>query len=197
MIPFHAFEKRAFVDYLVAITPISIAVFVAVIGYLQWRTAEKKLRLDLYNRRFDVYTNTVRFQNKLQTADLNNDKVEFDESRNKFWASMMESRFLFDSESGIYQLLYELNLRSYNIVFHKTHFGELLQPPDHLKSQFESFHADMDWSIDSMFLLQTKVSPYLSFRDSPREKLRRKSELGYARELSEQITEIEQRRGIK
>ena len=192
-----SFGSKPIIDYLVAITPISIAFFVAITGYFQWRTGEKKLRLDLYNRRFDVYRNAVWFQNKLQTSDLKKDRLEFDELREKFWASMMESRFLFDTESGIYQLLYELNIRSYNIVFHKTQFGDLLRPPEHLQSQFESFEADMNWSIHYMSIFADRVSPYLSYRDSLPERMRRKSESNYAVALSVQMAEIERRLGIK
>ena len=95
----YSIDKRTIANYLIAITPISIALFVAVIGWLQWKTADKKLRLDLYDRRFSVYSNTVKFFNIL-IDDLSKNKDELDETRASFLNTMLESQFLFDADSG-------------------------------------------------------------------------------------------------
>lgn len=42
------------------LTP-AIAVAVATIGFLQWRTAHQKVVLDLFDRRFEIYTETSKF----------------------------------------------------------------------------------------------------------------------------------------
>jgi hypothetical protein len=48
-----------------SIATVIIAIYVAFIGTFQWITASEKLRLDLYNRRFDVYLNALDFMQAL------------------------------------------------------------------------------------------------------------------------------------
>jgi hypothetical protein len=43
------------------IAAVAIAIYVASVGTFQWFTARDKVRLDLYNRRFDVYTRAIDF----------------------------------------------------------------------------------------------------------------------------------------
>lgn len=47
------------------IATVAIAIYVAFVGTFQWITAREKLRLDLYDRRFDVYARTVEFMQSL------------------------------------------------------------------------------------------------------------------------------------
>ena len=47
------------------VATVVIAVCVASIGTFQWRTAQEKVRLDLYNLRFDVYVNAITFMQAL------------------------------------------------------------------------------------------------------------------------------------
>src|SRR5271167_3415454 len=76
------------------IATIIIAVYVAFIGTFQWITAREKLRLDLYNRRFDVYLNALDF---MQSLMMWNDIPQEERlpKRARFIRATRESRFLF------------------------------------------------------------------------------------------------------
>lgn len=77
-------------EILKAITPLAIAAFVAWIAFQQWQTAHRKLRLDLYDRRFRVIDKASRI--------ILNVVIDFDNF--KQLAELMEIRdaayFLFD-----------------------------------------------------------------------------------------------------
>jgi len=46
--------------------PLAIAAMVAFVAYQQWRTARAKLRLDLFDRRYDLYNRAVAQLDRLQ-----------------------------------------------------------------------------------------------------------------------------------
>jgi len=54
-------DSKTWLDNSDKVATIVIAIFVASIGAFQWFTAHEKLRLDLYSRRFDVYSCTIDF----------------------------------------------------------------------------------------------------------------------------------------
>ena len=47
------------------VATVVIAIYVASVGTVQWLTARDKVRLDLYDRRFDVYTRAIDFMQAL------------------------------------------------------------------------------------------------------------------------------------
>ena len=106
LIPF----LRANAAWIAAITSVmtsaataSIAWVVAVISRRQWKTNQEKLRLDLYNRRFEIYRHCVDFAEGLYPrSEMTHVAVEREEL---FHRSLRESRFLFPTSSGVYQSL--------------------------------------------------------------------------------------------
>jgi hypothetical protein len=134
-----------------------IAVIVAIITYQQWRTNREKLRLDLYNRRFEVY---------LRCLDLYQEVIEGKpqlrlDSQTPFTRAFRESRFLFPTSSGVYKVLQEFNREA-----PKTHkrFGGAAVPVPLDKRQ-----AMQDQSVNElkplMSQLEAKLAPFLNFHD--------------------------------
>ncbi|HEV2292267.1 MAG TPA: hypothetical protein VGR35_00330 [Tepidisphaeraceae bacterium] len=93
-------------DILKAITPLLVGVAVGYIAWQQWRTAhqqaetaKRKLRFDLFDRRFKVFMATKRLvlssaANPSKRADLN-DMIEFEQTT-------AEAEFLFAPELVAY-----------------------------------------------------------------------------------------------
>jgi hypothetical protein len=81
-----------------------VAVMVAIISYRQWRTAHDRLRLDLYNRRLELYLTVRSVEDVLvRWSGTENEKIVLD----KFKRAQRESRFLFPPESGVFELFEE------------------------------------------------------------------------------------------
>ena len=152
-------------DYLTAATPICIAAFVAWMAYRQSKINEGKLRLDLYNKRFEVYSRTLDFYHALLNYGGTNEKKEvFIAVHNLFIKSYRESQFLFEPKDGIYKLLDEMHTRSFKITGCKDHGKELAEsaPDEYVKMYNESQNA-MQWFGESIPKLEKSMERYLNF----------------------------------
>lgn len=154
---------RELLDVALAVTPPIVAIFAAWIAYQQWRTNRDKLRLDLYQRRFQIYEAVVSFYVELLGSKEHMRSETFTQKQKEFTKAVRESRYLFDDGSGIHDLLAQLNTKYYAIVGFKTEAHAIADdPPSVIK-----WHQDM---VDSLALfdrsigkLETAMLPYLKF----------------------------------
>ena len=146
------------------VAAVAIAFYVASVGTFQWFTARDKVRLDLYNRRFDVYTRAIDFM----LALLGWTYVTPEDRRakhNAFMRAVRESRFLFADDPRILALLEELNVRSFKV----TGFIGETSPYvfDMHKESIEAYgenESSLEWITESTSRLETMLVPYLGFR---------------------------------
>ena len=80
-------------NILAALLTPTIAAIAVYITYQQWRTNDRKLKLDLFDRRMDVYYGA----SELISAAIRNADVDIAEIRN-FDAKTHAAEFLFDEE---------------------------------------------------------------------------------------------------
>jgi hypothetical protein len=146
------------------IATVVIALYVASVGTVQWITAREKLRLDLYDRRFDIYVRAVDFMQALMLwAEVA--EGERLQKRITFIRAVRESRFLFASDPAILSLLEELNVRSFKV----TGFVEVLShwaqtfPEQYVDAYYEK-QENLEWIMASTGRLETLLEPYLAFR---------------------------------
>jgi hypothetical protein len=78
------------------LTP-TIAVLVAIIAYRQWRTAQNRLKLDLFDRRFAVYDAARNLLSSVMTSG----KAKDDEME-KFLAHTREAKWFLNDEIAEY-----------------------------------------------------------------------------------------------
>lgn len=154
-------------DSLVAIAPPStmalIATFVAWVAYQQWKTNKEKLRLDIYNRRFDIYVKTVSFYQALLDFDTYKKAGSFSSLHREFITAKQESKFLFHKNSGIFEILEALHLATLKITGFKEHGKELLASPDvflNMQQEMQDAYSLFDKSIQN---LEMAIAPYLNF----------------------------------
>lgn len=158
---------RDWFDYLVAIAPSSImaliAIFVAWVAYQQWKTNKEKLRLDLYNRRFDIYAKTLSFYQALLNFDASKKAGSFSPLHKEFITAKQESKFLFHKSSGIFKILDSLHSATFKIIGFKEHGKELLASPDvfqKMQQEMQDAYSLFDKSIQQ---LEIAIAPYLNF----------------------------------
>ena len=83
--------------YLTALLTPTVAVLGALIGYRQWRLAQNKLKLDLFDRRFKVYEAARDLLASIMTSGKAKDDEVF-----KFMVATREAKWLFDTEVANY-----------------------------------------------------------------------------------------------
>lgn len=104
------------VGLLIAATPVITAVVVAYIAYQQFTTNQQKLRLDLYNKRFNVYDKTLALYAALHNANASFKNEDFMKVVNAFTPAFNESKFLFHPKHGVHQLLDEFHGAAIKII---------------------------------------------------------------------------------
>src|SRR5216684_1445740 len=94
-----------------------ISVASAGVAFAAWRTSREKLRLDLYNRRFDIYSRTLDLLHILETwqpSELEKNSASLQQSpdlekaQRAFVKASREAQFLFDDASGVHKLLEQM-----------------------------------------------------------------------------------------
>lgn len=120
-------------DYIIEISSVVISVGVAYIAWVQYKTNDLKLRLDLYNRRFDIYRKAVIYY--LDCTYLDREKVKVKKSNYDFVVACREARFIFGEETGIceqLELIMELTAEP------EINFSALLDVLVELENKMES-----------------------------------------------------------
>jgi len=139
-----------------------LALWAAVVTYRSWRDSREKIRLDLFNRRFDIYLRTLSlYQELLDWKDTDEQKALVD----PFLKASREARFIFPSNSGVYEYLEEFGLHALGIIHSKapmTMYPEEEMPQeraDLIAVRLE--HAK--WIRNSIGKLEDLMKPYMSF----------------------------------
>lgn len=88
------------IAFYLSITAAMVSIATFVVGYTQMRIASAKVRLDLYNKRFNVYLSALGYYQSAWG------KVgDFDVKAAEFIKCYRESQFLFSKKDGVYDTL--------------------------------------------------------------------------------------------
>lgn len=106
-------QAQLILSSFTALFTLVIAIASTRIANRQALTNEEKLRLDLYNKRFEIYRRSVDFYQVLESWDGS----EQAKSVHKlFIIAKLESVFLFEPESGISQTLEDMHKRAFKVI---------------------------------------------------------------------------------
>lgn len=122
----------------------------------------ERIRLSLYNRRFEVYARTIRFVLLILEDNETFAEQRSKETREDFIIAYRESRFLFGMKSIIFEILRKLNNDSYNIVWHRD---TATNYPNHKFSEKEKdeLKEQLDYLQGLLPKLEDHFSDYLDF----------------------------------
>jgi hypothetical protein len=149
------------VSYLSAIMSTCVAAMALWVASRQSKTNMAKLRLDLYDKRFAIYEDTLAFYQALGGAPNALQTDSFTSSHRSFMKSYRESQFLFDDDSGVFELLGKLNLDAYKVIACKTRAREMAgEQAGKLMAEANDVYAAIDRSVNE---LERAISPYIRF----------------------------------
>lgn len=139
-----------------------ISFFALIVAGFSFLVASERFRLDLYNKRYDIYVRTVKFywvlmRSEEVVAQLGN----FEQLRADFILASRESRFLFPPESGVPQLLDQLNNASFTITGSRASAKGL--PTDQIIENQKQFGEAMRLWNESLVPLEDLMAPYLNY----------------------------------
>jgi hypothetical protein len=156
----------------VAWVAIAVSIVSAAISLASYWTTREKLRLDLYDRRFNIYKNAAELHRSIQEWTFSSDESdEFDDWRDSpkvrkqlaaFRTSALEGHFLFDKESGVPEMLEKMATDAFYLSIWEKYvaFGGPVTESDERKEDLidrsQSFLAALE-------PLREKVAPFLNF----------------------------------
>jgi hypothetical protein len=144
------------VDIFSALLTPTIAVFGSLIAIQQWLTNRRRLKYELFDRRFKVYDTAKSFLNQFYA-----NRHPTDEELYRFRLNTRESHFLFDEDIANY--LEGWITKAYEV---KTLDAELAPLPvgdarsENVRKQREIF----DWFLMQQEVLEDKFEPYLKLK---------------------------------
>jgi hypothetical protein len=112
-------------SYVSSLLSAGIASMALLVASRQSKTNMAKLRLDLYDKRFAIFENTLAFHQALAGSAESLQAEPFKALQRDFIKSYRESQFLFDEDSGVFELMEKINLDAFKIVAAKVHSREL------------------------------------------------------------------------
>ncbi len=146
----------------IAIVTALVAIWVAWINFSQWKTNREKLRLDLYEKRFQIYLRVLAFYQQIVVWEDREDQVALQEP---FFAAFRESQFMFPPKSRVFDLLSEFHQRSFFVVKFTVARKKLEGMPREQMDPFKTRTENVNWLLESMGKIEKAVMPYLSFHE--------------------------------
>lgn len=128
---------------------------VVVIAWQQWRVAENKLRLDLFDRRYKVYDATKKFLAQIFRHATFDDSQLFE-----FYAGTADAEFLFGVD--VLDYLEQIRNRAVDIRLHQTLFGPLPVGVER-SSHVQARHDQLLWFNHQITAMTSVFAPYLAF----------------------------------
>jgi hypothetical protein len=155
------------VPWLALLVSLAAALFT---GLASWISAEK-LRLDLYDRRFDIYSRTLNLRFALDvwnptspekaSASLQG-SPELDEAVKAFTKASRESQFLFDNDSGVHKRLEQMHSDVIAIIGDKRNVLPNLGGPD-LARAWSEHQERLKRVLETVPPLEEAMKKYLNF----------------------------------
>jgi hypothetical protein len=139
------------------IATFALSVAVVCVAWAQWRVARNKLRLDLFDRRWQIYAATSKFVDA-----INNDPENVGSYLNDFNAGTSNAEFLFDSDVVNYIQL--VRTRAVDMLTAHT-LSESERDEEERKRNIERFASERKWLIEQVQsgAMTKTFAPYLGF----------------------------------
>jgi uncharacterized ubiquitin-like protein YukD len=144
-------------DLLKGLLTPAIAIGTTYIAWQQWKTNQRKLILDRYDRRLKVFEET----RSLIAQVIQRATVSYDEL-GKFYFNVSEAEFLFGDDISIY--IDEIYQRGIHLAYcteqYRDFNQEVLPGYDH-EAIVKGKHEELSWFVEQTRVLKAKFRKYL------------------------------------
>jgi hypothetical protein len=144
------------VSVFFSIATLFLSVAVIAIAALQWRVADNKLRLDLFDRRYKVYDAARNF-----VASIIREATVTDSQLAEFNIGTSDAKFLFEPDVAEY--LAEIRRRAHSLRTTRQLLEKRPTSDDELARLAQSENASVVWLSDQFSEMTKIFTPYLGF----------------------------------
>jgi hypothetical protein len=132
------------------------------ISFLQWRIARDKLKLDLYNKRFNVYVCAIDHYQ----AGMADDLAEIRRTEVMFVKVSRESIFLFRKEDGILPLMRKISQDCNSITAYTKEDAKGVDADQLMLREYVKLRQEPLLRLETPLLeLEGKMASYLNFQN--------------------------------
>ena len=124
-----------------------------MIAYLQWRTNQNKLKLDLFEKRYAVYRATTEF-----IGTIYREGTAKDESLQRFALAIGPAQFLF--EADVDAQINEIYKRALDMSVNRAYRSDLPAGTE-LKQLAHEHDEHLGWFLEQGPMIAKKFAPYL------------------------------------
>ena len=143
---------------------ISIAVF--WVAFSQMKRASAKVKLDLYNRRFNIYQITLDYYFSL----WNDPYPTVTEKSFLFTKAFRESKFLFKDNDNVYKTLEKIHKKGAKIRFYKEYKYEMEHNLTKDKLDLDTLHKESSEALleleNDLIALENYIQKYIQFNST-------------------------------
>lgn len=143
-------QNKPAVDFFNALLPFALSVIVAYIAFAQWRVSKNKLKLDLFDKRFQVFTASKDFIAYCLTHSYR----PTNEAKNEFLQKTKGAEFLFNNK--IRNLVDEIWSKSSEL----ESYSYDQNTAEHAKER----HACATWLALKLESINKDFSPFMRLR---------------------------------
>ncbi|WP_156938941.1 hypothetical protein [Deefgea rivuli] len=143
--------------YVSALSVPVIGLFAASIAYRQWRTAQNKLKYDLFDKRFKVYRQCCAFVSSV----VSNGEV-LEEVRINFMRETLEARWLFDKDLDRY-LIDEIHGKAVELQVLEAMFDADLARDERNENLAQQSNIKR-WFNNQFTVLESRFEKYLNLK---------------------------------
>ncbi|WP_042132028.1 hypothetical protein [Pseudomonas monteilii] len=149
------------VTFYLSIAAALISIATLTVGYTQMKIASAKVKLDLYNKRFNVYLSALDYYK----AAWGEDDEDFKEKGLQFIRCYRESKFLFDEKDGVFNTLTSIKDCGGPIGAYRKAKAEDQKTGG---SSASALHDRNDKAFDQLkndlLVLETQMAKYIDFK---------------------------------
>lgn len=152
------------VTLVVSIAAVLVSIATFSVAYSQMKIASAKIKLDLYNKRFNVYLSALDYCQ----ATWNEPHEKIKERGNQFTKSYRESQFLFETSDGVYETLGKIQQNGSRIHAYEKHKYERENNLTNDRLVLNTLHeSSMNARLDfdkNLLTLEKQMEKYIQFK---------------------------------
>ncbi|HVZ71640.1 MAG TPA: hypothetical protein VHJ20_04635 [Polyangia bacterium] len=154
-------SEHTWLPILSAIMSTTLAAMALWVASRQSKTNMAKLRLDLYDKRFAIYETALAFYQELAGSPDALESEAFKALHRGFTKAHRETQFLFDDDSGVFELMGRISVDSYKIIATKKHARELRgDVAVKMVAEANDVYAKIEKAMND---LERAIGPYIRF----------------------------------
>ena len=140
------------------ILPIIISIILVYVAIQQMVTNRNKLKLELFNKRFEVYSSALTFGQEVTSNECST------ETHRDLKKKKESAYFLFSDNQNIYKLLDEMHTKSFIIKGFRESADELRNSPESFMRYQKDNEAALNFFSNVMTDLRLEMKNYLEFK---------------------------------